>query len=71
MLHSAGGSGEVWHYKIVWVGDYSTNPSLVPDGAHGIWGRFAVIMDQGVDPNVGPGHLWFAHANPTGYGSCP
>ncbi|MCL5958987.1 MAG: hypothetical protein M1358_06640 [Chloroflexi bacterium] len=64
-----GGSGEVWHYKIVWVGDYAADPSLIPDGAYGIWGEFAVIMDQGVDPNVGPGHMWFAHGGPTGYGA--
>lgn len=64
-----GGSGAVWHYKIVWVGDYTANPSLIPDGGYGIWGQFAVIMDQGTDPNLGPGHLWFAHANPNGYGA--
>lgn len=64
-----GGSGAVWHYKIVWVGNYTADPSLIPDGAYGIWGQFAVIMDQGIDPSYGPGHLWFAHANPNGYGS--
>ena len=66
-----GGSGAVWHYKIVWVGDYVADPTLVPTGGYGIWGQFATIMDQGTDPNWGPGHLWFAHANPTGYGSYP
>ena len=66
-----GGSGAVWHYKIVWVGDYNADPSLVPADAYGIWGQFAVIMDQGVDPSYGAGHTWFAHANPTGYGSYP
>lgn len=64
-----GGSGAVWKYKIVWVGDYTTNPSLIPDGAYGIWGQFATIMDQGKDPSYGVGHFWFAHANPTGYGA--
>lgn len=64
-----GGSGAVWKYKIVWVGDYTADPSLIPDGAYGIWGQFAVLMDQGIDPSFGPGHLWFAHANPTGYGA--
>lgn len=67
----ADGSGEVWHYKIVWVGDYGTDSSLISDGGYGIWSQFEVIMDQGVDPNVGPGHLWFAHANPAGYGAYP
>lgn len=64
-----GGSGEVWHYKIKWVGNYTADPSLIPEGAYGIWGQFAVIMDQGFDPNVGPGHLWLAHATPAGYGN--
>jgi hypothetical protein len=64
-----GGSGAVWHYKIVWVGDYVADPTLIPEGGYGIWGQFAVLMDQGTDPNFGPGHLWFAHANPTGYGA--
>lgn len=64
-----GGSQAVWKYKIVWVGDYVANPSLIPDGGYGIWGQFAVIMDQGKDPSYGPGHLWFAHANPSGYGA--
>lgn len=64
-----GGSGAVWHYKIVWVGDYVTDPSLIPDGGYGIWGQFAVIMDQGKDPSFGAGHLWFAHAMPSGYGT--
>lgn len=27
-----GGSGAVWKYKIVWVGDYLADLSLVPDG---------------------------------------
>ncbi len=64
-----GGSGAVWHYKIVWVGNYTENPSVIPAGAYGIWGQFAVIMDQGTDPNVGPGHIWFSHASPAGYGA--
>lgn len=68
---AAEGSGAVWHYKIVWVGDYTADPSLIPDGAYGIWGQFAVIMDQGTDPNIGPGHIWFAHGIPTGYGVYP
>jgi len=63
------GSDAVWHYKIVWVGDYTANPSLIPAGGYGIWGQFAVVMDQGTDPSFGPGHLWFAHASPTGYGN--
>ncbi|MFA6269628.1 MAG: hypothetical protein WC657_00235 [Candidatus Paceibacterota bacterium] len=63
------GSKSVWKYKIVWVGDYATDPLLIPDGGYGIWGQFAVIMDQGKDPSYGPGHFWFAHSMPTGYGA--
>ncbi len=62
-----GGSGEIWHYKIIWVGtDLEDSPYWRP-GGYAIWGQFEVIMDQGHDPNVGPGHLWFAHAKPNGY----
>lgn len=64
-----GGSGQNWHYKIVWVGNYTEDSSLIPAGGYGIWDQFAVIMDQGQDPTLGPGHVWFAHANPTGYGA--
>lgn len=64
-----GGSQAVWHYKIVWVGDYVADPDLIPEGGYGIWGQFIVLMDQGKDPSFGPGHIWFTHANPTGYGA--
>lgn len=63
------GSGAVWHYKIKWVGDCVTDPSLVPIGGYCIWGQFATIMDQGIDSSYGPGHIWVAHAIPTGYGT--
>ncbi len=65
--NAAGGSGFVWHYKIVWVGDYASNPSLLTGSAYGIWGEYAVIMDQGVDPNTG--HQSFALGSPAGYGA--
>ncbi|MCR4428404.1 MAG: hypothetical protein NUV68_03560 [Caldiserica bacterium] len=61
-----GGSGEVWHYKIVWVGPELEKSSYWREGGYPIWGQFEVIMDQGTSP--GEGHLWFAHAVPTGYG---
>ncbi len=71
-----GGSGAVWHYKIKWVGNCEDNPvplgvssDSLPEGGYCIWGQFAVIMDQGIDPSYGPGHIWFAHAIPTGYGN--
>jgi len=66
-----GGSGAVWHYKIVWVGACGADYTPLPNGGYCIWGIFETIMDQGVDPNIGPGHMWFAHAKPTGYGSYP
>ena len=62
-----GGSGSVWHYKIVWVGP-CTDGATVPEGGYCIWGQFAVIMDQGTSNGV---HEWFAHGIPTGYGSYP
>lgn len=65
-----GGSGAVWHYKIVWVGE-CVDGSPFDNGGYCIWGQFEVLMDQGVDPSLGPGHLWFAHAKPTGYGTFP
>ncbi len=65
----AGGSGAVWHYKIQWVGLCGADYTPLLDGGYCIWGIFEVLMDQGVDPNSGPGHLWFARANPNGYGN--
>jgi hypothetical protein len=64
-----GGSGAVWHYKIKWVGPCGLDGTVLPDGSYCIWGQFAILMDQGKDPSYGPGHQWFAHANPTGYGN--
>lgn len=69
-----GGSGEVWHYKIIWVGPQLENSPYWREGGYAIWGQFEVIMDQGVstsnycDSNNG-GHQICAHAIPTGYGS--
>ena len=61
-----GGSGEVWHYKIKWVGDYAADPSLISEGGYGIWGQFEVVMDQGTSNSE---HIWLTHAIPTGYGN--
>ncbi len=60
-----GGSGEVWHYKIIWVGPELEDSQYWRDGGYAIWGQFEVIMDQGADPE---GHSWLTHATPTGYG---
>jgi len=70
----SGGSGEVWHYKIVWVGPSLQNSPYWRDGGYPIWGEFEVIMDQGVSDtdycgaNKG-GHQWCALATPNGYGA--
>lgn len=63
-----GGSGAVWHYKIKWVGT-CTDYEYFDDGGYCIWGQFEIVMDQGIDPNIGPGHIWFARATPNGYGA--
>ena len=64
-----GGSGSVWHYKIAWVGPCGATGTPLPDGGYCVWGQFEVLMDHGVDPSMGPGHIWFTHATPAGYGA--
>lgn len=58
------GSGEVWHYKIVWVGPCSTTD--FSDGGYCVWGSYEVILSQGTVDNV---HAWDTLANPAGYGA--
>jgi len=60
------GSQSVWHYKIIWVG--SEGSEYWREGGYLIWGQFEVIMDQGIDPSIGPGHIWFTLATPNGFG---
>jgi hypothetical protein len=61
-----GGSGEVFIYKVIWVGpELETSPYWV-EGGYPIWGQFEVIMEHGVMPDEG--HVWFTHANPNGVG---
>ncbi|MHB1863518.1 MAG: hypothetical protein ACYCVL_11160 [Gemmatimonadaceae bacterium] len=62
-----GGSGQVWHYKIVWSAACTAGIPLT-DGGYCVWGAYEVLMDQGIDPTQGPGHIWFALAKPNGYG---
>lgn len=58
-----GGSGEVWHYKIIWVGpELEASPYWVA-GGYPIWGQFEVIFSHGTAPD---GHFWEAHAVPSG-----
>lgn len=63
-----GGSGSVWHYKIKWS-ELCKNGGTPADGGYCIWGQFEVLMDQGMDPSYGPGHMFFAQATPNGYGN--
>ena len=60
-----GGSGEVWHYKIVWVGPSLADSPYWRPGGHAVWGQFEVLMSHG---NVDGVHIWDTHANPSGYG---
>lgn len=62
----ANGSGEVWHYKIKWVGPCPDGADG-PNGGYCIWGQFEVLMDQGSD--AGHDHWWLARARPAGYGA--
>jgi hypothetical protein len=59
------GSGEVWHYKIIWVGPELADSLYWRDGGYAIWGEFEVVMDQGTS---GEGHIWFTLAKPNGLG---
>jgi len=60
-----GGSGEVWHYKIVWVGTELKDSPCWRDGGYAAWGQFEVILSQGTVANE---HIWETLANPAGYG---
>jgi len=62
------GSQSVWHYKIIWVGPELEDSPYWREGGYPIWGEFEVIMDQGIDPSLGEGHLWYALATPNGFG---
>lgn len=61
-----GGSGEVWHYKIVWVGAALDASPCWKEGGYPIWGQFEVIMSHGTFEGQ---HFWDVRANPAGYGS--
>jgi len=60
-----GGSQEVWHFMIVWVGPELENSPYWREGGYPIWGQFEVILSQGV---IDGEHSWDAHAIPSGYG---
>ncbi len=59
------GSGEVWHYKIKWIGN-CVEGEVQEDGGYCIWGQFEVVMDHGTSDGV---HTWLAKATPNGYGA--
>lgn len=61
-----GGSGEVWHYKIIWVGSELENSPYWREGGYSVWGQFEVVMDQGTTADHE--HVWLTHATPNGYG---
>ena len=60
-----GGSGETWHYLIVWVGSELEESPYWREGGYPIWGQFEVIFSHGTSPD---GHFWETHATPTGLG---
>jgi hypothetical protein len=60
-----GGSQEIWHYKIIWVGPELENSKYWKEGGYAVWGEFEVILSQGV---VDGKHIWETHASPSGYG---
>ena len=62
----SGGSGETWHYKIIWVGSDLEDSQYWRSGGDPIWGQFEVIMSHGTVANE---HFWDVHVNPTGYGA--
>ena len=65
-----GGSGAVWHYKIIWSSVCAAGGTPT-DGGYCVWGSYEVIMDQGIDPNWGSGHWFNALATPNGLGAQP
>ena len=58
------GSGETWHYKIIWVGPELEDSPYWREGGYPIWGQFEVIMSHGTYMNQ---HFWDAHAKPNGF----
>jgi len=61
-----GGSGEICHYKIIWVGSELQDSPYWRDGGYAIWGQFEVLMDH---CTIDGEHIWYTHAAPSGYGA--
>ena len=60
------GSGEIWQYKIIWVGTELENSPYWREGGYAIWGQFEVIMSHGTIENK---HFWECLAKPAALGS--
>lgn len=61
-----GGSGDVWHYKIRWVGSCGADSAPTEDGGYCIWGQFEVFFSHGTSANE---HFWETHVTPAGFGN--
>lgn len=65
----AGGSGEIWHYKIAWDKGCAENQKPSAAAAKGvpycIWGPFAMLMSQGSVADKT--HTWDVLLKPAGY----
>lgn len=61
-----GGSGEVWQYRIKWIGSCGATGTKTADGGYCIWGQFEVVLSHGTVVNQ---HFWDAHAIPAGFGN--
>lgn len=60
-----GGSGETWHYNIVWYGPCGATGTPLPEGGYCLWGQFQMLLSHGTVDN---GHIWDVLATPAGYG---
>jgi hypothetical protein len=60
-----GGSGYVWHYKIVYSSTCASD-GTPSNGGYCVWGNYEVIMDQGTFGGV---HTFNNLATPNGYGA--
>lgn len=69
----AGGSDEIWHYKIAW--DQGCKANRIPSAnaqkgtAYCLWGPFAMLMSQG--SGADKAHYWDVLLQPAGYGQTP
>ena len=61
-----GGSGQVWHYRIVWEGPCGEDGTPLEGGGYCQWGQFRMLLSHGTE---GGTHVWDAHALPAGPGA--